>query len=222
MFMWCHCNLLHTAPILPWNNRPHNLNSLKRANSGESIVSNWTVLPALWKKHTSDRLPILASIRVVQLCKRNHNAETRNSAIVDLCAENTSNSPQKGTRVGINTGTFFIITGQFPDVKFVLNVQLDDKFKLITLNIPNNYSNYPKSFLSYYKGPALEKRDMLWTSHNAPVLSPTLLHFVTEMCICVHISVTKWCIVRYVYCIVEFVRWLYFKFFVGYMQKKSW
>ena len=34
-------------------------------------------------------------------------------------------------------------------------------------------------------------------SHNAPVLYPTMPHFVTEMCTCVHISVTKWCIVGY-------------------------
>ena len=26
---------------------------------------------------------------------------------------------------------------------------------------------------------------------------PTMHHFVTEMCTCVHISVTKWCIVEY-------------------------
>ena len=34
-------------------------------------------------------------------------------------------------------------------------------------------------------------------SHNAPVQYPTMCHFVTEMCIYVHISVTKWCIVGY-------------------------
>ena len=32
-------------------------------------------------------------------------------------------------------------------------------------------------------------------SHNAPVPCPTMQHFVTEMCTCVHISVTKCCIV---------------------------
>ena len=36
-------------------------------------------------------------------------------------------------------------------------------------------------------------------SHNAPVLYPTIYHFVTEMCTCVHISVTKWCIVGYLF-----------------------
>ena len=35
--------------------------------------------------------------------------------------------------------------------------------------------------------------------HNAPVPypGPTIHHFVTEMCTCVHIFVTKWCIVGY-------------------------
>ena len=39
--------------------------------------------------------------------------------------------------------------------------------------------------------------DLLHKSHNTPVLDPTMHHFVTEMCTCVHISVTKWCIVGY-------------------------
>ena len=34
-------------------------------------------------------------------------------------------------------------------------------------------------------------------SHNAPDKYPTMRHFVAEMCTCVHISVTKWCIVGY-------------------------
>ena len=34
-------------------------------------------------------------------------------------------------------------------------------------------------------------------SHNAPLPYPTMHHVVTEMCTCVHISVTKWCIVGY-------------------------
>ena len=37
----------------------------------------------------------------------------------------------------------------------------------------------------------------LHKSHNAPVPYPTLQYFATEMCTCVHISVTKWCIVGY-------------------------
>ena len=38
----------------------------------------------------------------------------------------------------------------------------------------------------------------LWhTSHNAPVTCPTMHHFGTQMCTCVHISVTIWCIVGY-------------------------
>ena len=39
--------------------------------------------------------------------------------------------------------------------------------------------------------------DLLHKSHNAPVPYPTMHHFVTEMCTCVHISVTKWCIAGY-------------------------
>ena len=39
--------------------------------------------------------------------------------------------------------------------------------------------------------------DQSHTSHNAPIPYPTMHHFVTEMCTCVHISVTKWCIVGY-------------------------
>ena len=34
-------------------------------------------------------------------------------------------------------------------------------------------------------------------SHNAPVSYPTMLHFVIEMCTCVHISLTKWSVVGY-------------------------
>ena len=37
--------------------------------------------------------------------------------------------------------------------------------------------------------------DLLHKSHNAPVPYPTMHHFVTEICTCVHISVAKWCIV---------------------------
>ena len=49
--------------------------------------------------------------------------------------------------------------------------------------------------------------DLLHKSHNAPVPYPTMHRFVAEMCTCVHISVTKWCIVRYVLCIVGFEIW---------------
>ena len=34
-------------------------------------------------------------------------------------------------------------------------------------------------------------------SHDAQMSYPTMHHFVTEICTCVHISVTKWCIVGY-------------------------
>ena len=36
-------------------------------------------------------------------------------------------------------------------------------------------------------------------SHNASIPYPTMHHFVTEMCTCVHISVIKWCIVGYLH-----------------------
>ena len=39
--------------------------------------------------------------------------------------------------------------------------------------------------------------DQSHKSHNAPVPYPTMHHFVTEMCTCLHISVTKWCNVGY-------------------------
>ena len=39
--------------------------------------------------------------------------------------------------------------------------------------------------------------DRLHKSHNASVLYPTMHHFVTEMCTCVHISVTKRCMMGY-------------------------
>ena len=38
---------------------------------------------------------------------------------------------------------------------------------------------------------------ILHESQNTPGPYPTMHDFVTEMCICVHISVTKWCIVGY-------------------------
>ena len=39
--------------------------------------------------------------------------------------------------------------------------------------------------------------DLLHKSHSAPVSYPTMHRFVEEMCTCVHISLTKWCIVGY-------------------------
>ena len=39
--------------------------------------------------------------------------------------------------------------------------------------------------------------DLLHKSHNAPIPNPTMHHVVTEVCTCVHISVTKWCIVGF-------------------------
>ena len=43
----------------------------------------------------------------------------------------------------------------------------------------------------------INKIDPSHKSQNASVPYPTMQHFVTEMCTCVHISVTKWCIVGY-------------------------
>ena len=37
--------------------------------------------------------------------------------------------------------------------------------------------------------------DIINKFHSAPVPCPTMHHFVTEMWTCLHISVTKWCIV---------------------------
>ena len=37
--------------------------------------------------------------------------------------------------------------------------------------------------------------DLIHKYHNAQVPHPTMHHFVTEMCTCVHFSVAKWCIV---------------------------
>ena len=41
--------------------------------------------------------------------------------------------------------------------------------------------------------------DLAHKSHHAPVLYPTMSHFVTEMCTHVSISVAEWCIVGYLY-----------------------
>ena len=43
------------------------------------------------------------------------------------------------------------------------------------------------------------KIDLLHKINNAPVSYPAMHHFITEICTCVHISVTKWCIVGYPY-----------------------
>ena len=51
-----------------------------------------------------------------------------------------------------------------------------------------NDENWPNSQIPQCTSPI---------SHNAPVPYPTMSHFVTEMCTCVHISVSKWCIVGY-------------------------
>ena len=44
-------------------------------------------------------------------------------------------------------------------------------------------------------------------SHNTEILYPTMHHFITEMCTCVHISVTKWSIVGYLSNILWVVNW---------------
>ena len=52
--------------------------------------------------------------------------------------------------------------------------------------------------------------DLSHKSHNAPVPYPTMHRFVTEMCKCVHIYVSKWCIVGYLSDTVGFVRWVHY------------
>ena len=46
--------------------------------------------------------------------------------------------------------------------------------------------------------------DLLQTSHNAPVPYTTMHNFITEMCTCMNISVTKGCIGKYV---MGLMRW---------------
>ena len=41
--------------------------------------------------------------------------------------------------------------------------------------------------------------DLYHKSHNASLPYPTIHHFVAEMCTCMHISVTKWCVVGYLF-----------------------
>ena len=55
----------------------------------------------------------------------------------------------------------------------------------------------PLTLCATLKHPAYSPIDLLHKSHDAPVLYSTMHHFVAEMCICVHISVTTWCIVEY-------------------------
>ena len=52
--------------------------------------------------------------------------------------------------------------------------------------------------LSHYV--ILRYRDPFHKSHNALDEYPTMHHFVTEMCMHMHISVTKWCIMGLVHC----------------------
>ena len=63
-------------------------------------------------------------------------------------------------------------------------------------NIARNYA-HGWWFASFCQ--SLVPLDLLHKSHNAPVIYPTIYHFVTEMCTCVYISVTKWCIVGYLF-----------------------
>ena len=53
---------------------------------------------------------------------------------------------------------------------------------------------YVKLFLEYRKCHPI---DLLQKSPSAAVPYPIMHHFVTEMCTCVHISITKWSIVGY-------------------------
>ena len=49
----------------------------------------------------------------------------------------------------------------------------------------------------------LAKRTDLLKFHNAPVQYPTLQTFVGELCTCMHMSLTKWCIVGFVNCSIR-------------------
>ena len=64
--------------------------------------------------------------------------------------------------------------------------------------------------------------DLLHKCHNVPVPYPTMHHLVTEMCTCVHISVTKWCIVGYgtgTLCVyISVTKWC----IVGYLSGALW
>ena len=74
-------------------------------------------------------------------------------------------------------------------------------YKLISQN-PIDTRPISHIVTKWWLGTALNpfKPTELWhTSHNAPVPNPTMHHFVTEMCTCVHISVTKWYIMGYLY-----------------------
>ena len=64
----------------------------------------------------------------------------------------------------------------------------------------NSMMSYGMSFVSSkHDRCATSTIDLLHKSNDAPVLYPTMHHFVTEMCTCVHISVTKWCIMGYLF-----------------------
>ena len=58
-----------------------------------------------------------------------------------------------------------------------------------------NFIQIPSGLLHWYW--SYYTTDLLHKSHNAPVPFPTMHHFATEMCTCVHISATKWCTVGY-------------------------
>ena len=59
-------------------------------------------------------------------------------------------------------------------------------FKLLMLLIPDTGCGVNRQQLTHLK-----------KSNNELDRHPTMHHHVTEMCTCVHISVTKWCIVEY-------------------------
>ena len=61
------------------------------------------------------------------------------------------------------------------------------------VKISNIISLLPRHHLKYRA--RYLRIDLLHKFHNAPVPYSTMHHFVTEMCTCVHISVTKWFIV---------------------------
>ena len=67
-------------------------------------------------------------------------------------------------------------------------------------DMPFNWLHVTGSMIGWYKyglRNSSHAMDTSHKSHNAQIPYPTMHHFGTEMCTCVHISVTKWCIGRY-------------------------
>ena len=62
---------------------------------------------------------------------------------------------------------------------------------------PRLWSIWPANAIIRFQRGTSRAVELLYKSHNTPVPYPTMQHFVTEMCSCVHRSVTKWRFVGY-------------------------